>query len=110
MIGVAPETFPGMPIFAHPDFYMPLAMARSVFDQSPKEIFRGPRRSRIKRKARLKPGMTLQQAQSELAVLAKNFEREYPKINRNRGAAVHTQFEMRTQGDDEQLEIRRDLC
>jgi predicted permease len=33
-------------------------------------------------------------------VLAKNFEREYPEVNRNRGAAVHTQFEMRTRADD----------
>ncbi len=51
-------------------------------------------------KARLKPGTTLQQARNELAVLAKNFEREYPKVNRSRGAAVHTQFEMRTRDDD----------
>src|SRR5271154_5242904 len=28
VVGVAPETFPGMQIFGHPDFYMPLAMAR----------------------------------------------------------------------------------
>jgi len=51
-------------------------------------------------KARLKPGTTLEQAQNELAVLAKNFESEYPKLNRSRGAAVHTQFEMRTRADD----------
>src|SRR5207302_6521847 len=37
---------------------------------------------------------------NELAVLAKGFEREYPKLNRDRGAAVRTQFEMRTQNDD----------
>ncbi len=51
-------------------------------------------------KARLKPGTTLQQAQNELAVLAGDFEREYPKVNRDRGAAVRTQFEMRTRDDD----------
>src|SRR6202521_5106239 len=28
VIGVAPETFPGMLIFGHPDLYVPLAMAR----------------------------------------------------------------------------------
>ena len=33
-------------------------------------------------------------------MLARDFEREYPKFNRDRGAAVHTQFEMRTQDDD----------
>ena len=51
-------------------------------------------------RARLKPGATLQQAQNELAVIAKNFELEYPRVNSKRGAAVHTQFEMRTRGDD----------
>jgi predicted permease len=33
-------------------------------------------------------------------VLARSFEGEYPKLNRNRGATVHTQFEMRTREDD----------
>ena len=60
-------------------------------------------------KARLKPGTTLQQARSELAVLAQDFEREYPQLNRDRGAAVRTQFEMRTRDDDRELEVQRDL-
>jgi len=34
VIGVAPETFPGMQTFVHPDFYMPLAMAR-LFSTAP---------------------------------------------------------------------------
>lgn len=33
-------------------------------------------------------------------MLAKHFEREYPKANRSRGATVRTQFEMRTRDDD----------
>src|SRR4029079_2275004 len=28
VVGVAPDTFPGMELFQRPDFYMPLAMAR----------------------------------------------------------------------------------
>ncbi len=100
VIGVAPETFPGMLIFGHPDFYMPLAMAR-VFSTNPQKNFLEDRDDReLAVRARLKPGTTLEQAQNELAVLAKNFEREYPKVNRGRGAAVHTQFEMRTRADD----------
>jgi predicted permease len=51
-------------------------------------------------RARLKPGATLRHARNELGVLARDFEREYPKLNRDRGAAVHTQFEMRTQDND----------
>src|SRR5258707_4512876 len=38
----------------------------------------------------------MRQARNELAILAKDFEREYPKVNRSRGAAVYTQFEART--------------
>src|ERR1700719_4993384 len=100
VIGVAPETFPGMLIFGHPDFYMPLAMARVFSTNRQKNFFEDRDDRELNVSARLKPGTTLQQAQSELAVLAQNFETEYPQVNRSRGAAVHTQFEMRTRGDD----------
>ena len=100
VIGVAPETFQGMYIFMRPDFYVPLAMAR-VFSTNPQKNFFEDRDDReLNLKARLKAGTRLEQARNELAVLAKNFEREYPKLNRDRGAAVHTQYEMRTRDDD----------
>jgi macrolide transport system ATP-binding/permease protein len=101
VIGVAPETFPGMLIFGHPDFYMPLAMARVFSTDRQKNFFEDRDDRELGVRARLKPGTTVQQAQNELAVLAKNFESEYPKLNPNRGAAVHTPFEMRTRTDDE---------
>lgn len=101
VIGVAPETFTGMQVFDHPDFYMPLAMA-GIFSTDPRKSFLEDRDDReLAVKGRLNPGVTLQQAQNELKVLAKNFEREYPKLNRDRGAAVHTQFQIRTQPDDQ---------
>ncbi len=100
VIGVEPETFPGMFVFIRPDVYMPLAMA-AIFSTDPRKNFLEDRDDReLSVKARLKPGVTLRQAQSELAALAQNFEREYPALNRGRGAAVRTQFEMRTRGDD----------
>src|SRR5712664_420086 len=100
VIGVAPETFPGMLIFGHPDFYMPLSMARVFSTNRQKNFFEDRDDRELNVKARLKPDTTLEQAQNELAVLAKNFESEYAKLNRSRGAAVHTQFEMRTRADD----------
>src|ERR1700694_940831 len=42
----------------------------------------------------------MRQARNELALLARGFERDYPKLNRDRGAGVRTQFEMRTRDDD----------
>lgn len=100
VIGVSPETFPGMMVFARPDFYMPLAMAR-VFTINPQVNFFEDRDDReLSVKGRLKPGIALAQARSELDVLTQGFARDYPNLNRNRGGAVRTQFEMRTQGDD----------
>ena len=99
VIGVAPESFPGMLIFSRPDFYMPLAMAR-VFSTNPQKNFSEDRDDReLTVRARLKAGTTLPQARSELTVLAQNLEHEYPKLNHDRGAAVRTQFDMRTRDD-----------
>src|SRR5205823_3408528 len=100
VIRVAAESFPGMLIFMRPDFYMPLAMAR-LFSIHPQKNFLEDRDDReLSVKGRLKPGTTLRQARSEIGVLAQDFEREYPKVNRDRGAAVRTQFEMRTRDDE----------
>jgi putative ABC transport system permease protein len=100
VIGVAPESFPGMLIFSRPDFYMPLAM-RQVVATSDKKRFFEARDDRVLRvTARLKRGASLEEARSELSVLAKDFERAHPELYRDRGAAVRTQFEMRTRADD----------
>ena len=99
VIGVAPETFPGMEIFQRPDVYVPLAMAR-LFSTTPQKNFFEDRDDRkLTVRARLKAGTTVQQARSELAVVAQGFERAYPKLSRDRGSAVLTQFEMRTRQD-----------
>src|SRR5277367_5618383 len=99
VIGVAAETFSGMQVFEHPDFYVPLAMAGVFSTNLQKNFFEDRDDRELGVRARLKPGATLQQARNELDVLAKNFEREYPQVNRSRGATVYTQFEARTLGD-----------
>jgi macrolide transport system ATP-binding/permease protein len=99
VIGVAPESFPGMLIFSRPDFYVPMAMARVLSTNREKNFFEDRDDRELTVRARLKSGTTLEQARNELAMLARNFQREYPILNRNRGAGVHTQLEMRTRPD-----------
>ena len=100
VIGVAPESFPGMQNFWRPDFYIPLAMART-FSTNPHKSFFADRDDRVLTvSARLKPGAKLRDARNEMAALAKSFAREYPELNRDRGATVRTHFEMRTQHAD----------
>ena len=100
VIGVAPESFPGMMIFYHPDFYVPLAMARVFSTNLQKNFFEDRDDRELVVRARLKAGTTVREARSELSVLAKAFENDYAKTNHGRGASVHTQFEMRTRDDD----------
>jgi len=99
IIGVAPETFPGMLTFGHPDFYMPLAMAGVFSTNLQKNFFEDRDDRELNVKARLKSGVTLLQARNELEVLAKNFERDYPQLNRSRGSMVYTQFQAKTVED-----------
>lgn len=101
VIGVAPESFPGMLIFTRTDLYVPLAMAR-VFSPDPqKNLLEDLELRELGVKARLKADTSLLQARSELAALAQDLERERPGTNRGRGAAVHTRLEMRTRSDSE---------
>jgi len=100
VIGVAPDSFPGMLTFGVPDFYVPLAMARVFTTNLQKNFFEDRDDRELNVKARLKSGTPLEQARNELAVLAQNFEREYPKTNRSRGAAVYTLLQARTIEDD----------
>jgi predicted permease len=100
VIGVAPETFPGLQNFIRPDFYMPLSMAEVVSTNPQKDFFEDRDDRELSVKARLRPGTTRAQAQEELALLAQRFERDHPQTSRNRGAAVRTQLEMRTRDDN----------
>ncbi len=100
VIGVAPEAFTGLHIFWRPDVYVPLAMA-PLFSTNPQKRFFEDRDDReLTVRARLKARTTLEQARSELAGLAQAFTRDYPALNRDRGASVRTQLEMRTRADD----------
>ncbi|HEV8117552.1 MAG TPA: ADOP family duplicated permease, partial [Thermoanaerobaculia bacterium] len=100
VIGVAPESFPGMFLFAQPELYFPLAMAKT-FSTNPAKSFFDDRDDReLAVRGRIRRGAALAQARRELETLAGNLERDYPKTNRGRGAAVHTLREMRTRPDE----------
>ena len=50
-------------------------------------------------KGRLKPGVTMTEAATELSVIAKDLERAYPDTNRNRTMAVRTELQDRIAAD-----------
>ncbi len=60
VIGVAPDNFPGLLIFGHPDFYTPLAMAPVFSTDLRKNFFEDRDDRELNVKARLKADTTLQ--------------------------------------------------
>src|SRR5216683_875883 len=83
IVGVAPEGFYGTFVGWAMQFWVPASMEETFEAGGYKLEDRGARW--IEAYARLKPGVTLQQAQQEVAAISARFEAEYPATNRGRG-------------------------
>jgi macrolide transport system ATP-binding/permease protein len=92
IVGVAPKSFPGMVRFFQTSIFVPLStwglLARG--DEHPLEN-RGLHELTVK--GRLRAGVSPETAQAELASIARNLERSYPKTNRRRQLDVRTELD-----------------
>src|SRR5262244_3799580 len=83
IIGVAPEGFYGTFVGYAFQFWAPASM-QEVFEPGGYKLENRDARW-IEGFARLKPGVTMAQAQAEISALAQRLETEYPATNRGRG-------------------------
>ncbi|HEV2488453.1 MAG TPA: ABC transporter permease [Candidatus Acidoferrales bacterium] len=83
IVGVAPEGFYGTFVGDAFQFWVPASMEETFEAGGYKLEDRGARW--IEGFARLKPGVTIQQAQQEISAVAKRLESDYPETNRGRG-------------------------
>lgn len=105
VVGVAPERFTGLDLYFRPAFFVPVAMwPRFVSDPKVKPLEARDFRELFV-KGRLKPGVTVAQAQAELEGIAKALEREYPETNKNRSVAVRTELQKRLEQSPPDAEI-----
>jgi len=95
IIGVAREGFTGMDQFFRPAFFIPFAMWPRLA-VNPKE---NPLERRDLRwlsvKGRLKAGVSLDQAQAELAGIARGMAQAHPQTNRDFSMLVRTEMQIR---------------
>jgi predicted permease len=98
VIGVAPASFSGMHLALPPAYYVPIAMSPQL-NGSPPEVLHRRNVRGLEVRGRLEPGVALEQAREESALIARALEESYPDTNRNYGLLVRTAF-------DAQLEER----
>jgi len=94
VIGVAPESFTGLDQFVRPSFYIPLMMTGQLIAGSDNPL-EDRKASSWDIRGRLRPGVSVKDAESELTMLWKELELQYPDINRDRTIAVRTELEQR---------------
>ncbi len=95
IIGVTPPEFGGAQLGVVRDLYVPMMMQAVV--RPPRAGYSGEMDPDLLKKrgnrwlysvGKLKPGVTIEQAQATLALIAKQQEGAYPETNRNRGVKV----------------------
>ena len=94
VIGVAPASFSGMHLVLPPNFYVPMAITPSLAGSFPDGLERRDARG-LDVRGRLKPGVSLEQAKQESAIIAASLEQTFPDTNRNIGMIVKTAFDAR---------------
>ena len=95
VIGVAPAGFAGLDQYLRNQFYAPLMMWPRLMANSGVLPFEDRDFRGLVIGGRLKPGVAMSQAQTELAVIAADLERAYPDSNRNRRIVVRTEVQNR---------------
>ena len=101
IVGVAPQSFPGLDRYVHESMYVPFGVTpRLAVDD--KDLLGHRDRLNVSVYGRLQAGRTAAQAQAELQTIAHNLERAYPDTNRGRSVMVmpEMQARMRIDPDD----------
>jgi predicted permease len=94
VIGIAPPGFKGTFSLAGPDrIWIPLGMKDQILNGQIKQLIESRRFRWLSIAGRLKPGVTLAQAQAATTTIAASLEKLYPESNRGRTAelALETQ-------------------
>jgi len=100
IIGVAPETFPGLDRYVHEAMYVPIGILPR-FSADGKNPLEQRERANLLVYGRLGAGNTAAQAQSEFQAIARNLERAYPETNRSRSVLVMPEIQARVRIEPE---------
>jgi predicted permease len=95
VVGVAPEQFTGLDQRFRGAAYVPLAMWPKLMNPPTIDPLTTRDFRNLTMKGRLKPDVTLVEAQAELTTIAKDLERAYPDTNTNQALTVQTELQLK---------------
>jgi macrolide transport system ATP-binding/permease protein len=87
VIGVAPASFTGVDVGFAPDVWVPISMHQWVRPAGD-SWFELRRALLLNVIARLKPGVTVSEAQAQMKTIARQLEQAYPDVNKERSIAL----------------------
>ena len=90
VIGVTREGFRGTATFGGPELWVPMSMYREVLSGQAVEFYDSRRGLFYEAVGRLKPGVSVQQAQASMQALGKGLEEAFPADFRGRSLAVRS--------------------
>jgi predicted permease len=92
IIGVTPKSFTGNSLFFRPDMYVPTMMAQGLSPDGNNLLTHRDYRS-FDMVGRLRPGVTVAQAQAEIDAIVRDLERTYPETNKDTVAFVRRELD-----------------
>ena len=97
VVGVAPPAFTGVDVGFDPDVYLPVSMHQ--WARPGGDFWFETRRALLMSViARLKPEVTMTEAQAQMRTIAKQLEQAYPEVNKERSIALMSLEAAKTQG------------
>src|SRR5213592_4749249 len=97
VLGVVPAAFTGVDVGFSPDLWVPISMHQWVRPGG--DLWFELRRALLLNiVARLKPGVTMSQAQAQMRTIAKQLEQAYPDVNKERSIALVSLEAAKSQG------------
>ena len=96
VIGVAPAKFGGTDVGVTPDLWVPIAMREWVLPAD--DWYQNRRALMLNVFGRLKPGVSITQAEAQLQTVARQLEEAYPDTNKGRFVSLLPLEQAKTQG------------
>ena len=94
IIGVTPKSFAGVDLWFRPEMYLPMMMTAAVSPEGSDTLTHRSYRG-CTLLGRLKPGVTIAQAQAEMNIIMSDLEREYPDSNKDTVAILRKEMSRR---------------